>query len=185
MSDDQELASHYLAETRAGFRALKTQADGAIEQMADDELFAALDPEANSVAVIMRHLAGNLRSRWSDFLTTDGEKPDRDRDAEFEPPPSRSRAALLAEWEAGWRVLHASLEALAPGDLLRTVTIRGEPHSVVRAIERGMRHVASHVGQIVLLAKHARGSQWRTLSIPRGQSRTWRPPLPPPAPPRS
>jgi len=134
--DERELSVAYLAEAIAGMRALKDQADKAIAQVSDEELLRTLDDEANSMAVIMRHIAGNIRSRWTDFLTTDGEKPNRARDGEFETPPSRERSAILAEWESAWSVLHATLSSLTPSDLMRTVTIRGEPHSVVRAIER-------------------------------------------------
>ena len=169
----QPVAEQYLAETRAGFRALKEQGDRAIAQVDDAALHETLDGESNSIAVIMRHIAGNMRSRWTDFLTTDGEKPTRDRDGEFEPPPSASRQALLREWEDGWRVALATVDALTPDDLLRTVAIRDEPHTVLRALDRATRHYAGHVGQIVLLAKHFAGAEWKSLSIPRGQSRTW------------
>ena len=120
-----ELGAHYLEEARAGFRALRRDAEAALAQLGDDDLWATLDPEANSVGVIVRHLGGNLRSRWSDFLTSDGEKPDRDRDDEFVARPAMARAALMAEWEGGWRAVEGALDALGPGDLLRTVTIRG------------------------------------------------------------
>lgn len=174
MPDD--LGPLYLTAVLAEFRRYKRLGDGAIEQASDEDLVAAIDDESNSIAVIAKHVGGNLRSRWSDFLTTDGEKPDRDRDAEFVVDPGRAtRAAVMAWWEEGWRALFGSLEALAPDDLLRTVTIRGEPHSVVRAIERSLAHTAYHVGQIVLLAKHRRGAEWRSLSIPKGQSKTFRP----------
>lgn len=178
MSDDATttgLGAHYLDEARRCYRTLKKDADAAVAQLGDEQLWVTLDPESNSVGIIMRHVAGNLRSRWTDFLASDGEKPDRDRDGEFESPADTSRAALAADWEDGWARAAAALDALAPADLLRTVTIRGEPHTVLRAIERSMRHCASHVGQIVYLAKHLRGADWRTLSIPRGESRTWRP----------
>lgn len=168
MRDD--LGADYLREALAGMRALQKQANDAIAQLDDDELLRQIDAEANSVAVIMRHLAGNMRSRWTDFLTTDGEKESRQRDGEFEPPPNPTRAALLDEWERGWAVTLSSIESLTPGDLFRTITIRGQPHSVLQAIERQTRHYAAHVGQIVLLAKHWRGDRWKTLSIPRGKS---------------
>ena len=167
---EQELGAAFLKEATEGMRALKDQADKAIAQVSDDELLRQLDDEANSIAVVMRHVAGNIRSRWTDFLTTDGEKPNRGRDGEFEAPPSRERSAILAEWESAWGVLFSTFASLTPPDLMRTVTIRSEPHSVLRAIERQNRHYASHVGQIVLLAKHWRGSAWKTLSIPRGKS---------------
>lgn len=151
-------------------RSLKERADQAISQLDDTALFAILDPESNSVAILVKHLAGNLRSRWAAFLTTDGEKPDRQRDREFELEATDTRDTLLARWESGWRTLFDTLAALGPDDLGRTVTIRGEPHTVVRAIHRAMAHTAYHIGQLVLLAKHARGHEWRTLSIPRGGS---------------
>ena len=138
--------------------------------MDDDGFFAVLDPEANSIALLMKHMGGNLRSRFTDFLTTDGEKPDRDRDAEFELGPADSREEILTRWAEGWNTLFAALHALTPADLQRVVKIRGEPHSVLEAISRQLAHQAQHVGQIVLLAKHHAGSRWRTLSIPRGQS---------------
>jgi Protein of unknown function (DUF1572) len=165
-----DLATVLLAETSAGYRAMKELADRAIAQVNDDELLRAIDDEANSIAVIMRHMAGNMRSRWTDLFTSDGEKPDRDRDREFETPPARSREAIAADWESGWKRLFDTLEALAPDDLLRVVTIRSEPYTVVRALERQTRHYSQHVGQIVLLAKHWRGREWKSLSIPRGQS---------------
>jgi hypothetical protein len=171
------LETTYLAEAIAGLRSLKQLADGAIQQASDDDLFRQLDDEANSIAIIMRHMAGNMRSRWTDFLTSDGEKPNRDRDSEFVEPADRSRAAVLEDWESGWKAALDAVEWLQPSDLVRTVQIRGEPHSVLRAIERQLRHYASHVGQIVLLAKHWRGAEWRTLSIPRGESAKYSGPL--------
>jgi hypothetical protein len=171
-----DVSSAYLTEAIDGLRALKEQADAAIAQLPDDALGRRLDPESNSVAVIVRHVAGNMRSRWTDFLTTDGEKPDRDRDAEFEDALAASRAVLLAEWEAGWRCCLDAVASLAPEDLQRTVRIRGEAFTVLRAVERAIRHYAAHVGQIVFLAKHLRGAAWRTLSIPRARSRDHRGP---------
>jgi hypothetical protein len=166
----EALGSHYLTTVLAEFRRYKHLGEGAMEQVEDDDLFATLDEEANSIAVIVKHLAGNLRSRWTDFLTTDGEKPDRDRDGEFVMDSGTTRAMVTAWWEDGWRRLFEAIESLGPDDLLRTVHIRGEPHSVVRAIERALAHAAYHVGQIVLLAKHCQGAAWRSLSIPKGQS---------------
>ena len=154
------------------FRKVKTLADGAIEQLDDAQLHARLDPEANSVAMLMRHLAGNMQSRWTDFLTSDGEKPWRQRDAEFE-PPAADRAALQASWEAGWATLFAALDGLGDGDLARTVTIRGEGQTALAAVARQLAHYAGHCHQIVLLAKHLRGAEWRVLSIPRGQSQAY------------
>ena len=142
-------------------------------QCPDEGLFVALDAESNSIAIIVKHMAGNMRSRWKDFLTTDGEKPDRNRDTEFEAPP-KTRAELMAMWEGGWKYLFDALEPLSESDLTRTVTIRSEPHSVMQAINRQVAHYAHHVGQIVLLAKHfatKAGKKWETLSVPRGQSK--------------
>jgi hypothetical protein len=168
-SDTAGLGEVVLSELRGGFVALKTQADSAVSQLEDDELFRTIGDESNSVAVIMRHVAGNMRSRWTAFLTSDGEKPDRNRDGEFELPPVRTRAALLADWEDGWRIALMTLNALRPDDLVRPVTIRGEPYTALAAIERATRHYAAHVGQIVFLAKHLAGPRWHTLSIPRAR----------------
>jgi hypothetical protein len=151
------------------FQKTKKLADKAIAQLSDQQLHAAIDPDANSVAVLMRHMAGNMRSRWVDFLTSDGEKPDRMRDREFE-DPGQSRDELLAEWEHGWQCVFDALTPLTDADLQRTVVIRGEPHSVYKAISRQVAHYAGHAYQILLLAKHMRGAEWKTLSIPRGQS---------------
>jgi hypothetical protein len=154
------------------FRQYKGLAERAIEQCPDEALFIALDPESNSIAIIVKHMAGNMRSRWIDFLTTDGEKPNRDRDSEFEQPP-RNRAELLAMWETGWKSVFDALDPLTDADLVRTVTIRTEPHSVMQAINRQIAHYAYHVGQIVFLAKHftakATGG-WNSLSVPRHKS---------------
>jgi len=148
---------------------IKKLADKSIEQLSDEQLHVTIDPEANSVAVLMRHMAGNMRSRWVNFLTSDGEKPDRMRDREFE-DPQQGRAALLAEWEHGWQCVFEALNPLSDADLQRTVLIRGEAHSVYKAISRQVAHYAGHAYQILLLAKHLQGSNWKTLSIPRGQS---------------
>jgi hypothetical protein len=142
-------------------------------QCPDEALFVMLDAESNSIAIIVKHMAGNMRSRWRDFLTTDGEKPDRNRDTEFEAPP-KTRAELMGMWEGGWKYLFDALEPLSESDLARTVTIRSEPHSVMQAVNRQVAHYAHHVGQIVLLAKHfatKAGKKWETLSVPRGQSK--------------
>jgi hypothetical protein len=148
---------------------IKKLADKSIEQLSDAQLHATLDPEANSVAILMRHMAGNMRSRWIDFLTSDGEKPDRMRDREFE-DAGQTRAELLAEWEHGWQCVFDALTPLSDADLQRTVMIRGEAHSVYKAISRQVAHYAGHAYQILLLAKHMQGANWKTLSIPRGQS---------------
>jgi Protein of unknown function (DUF1572) len=163
-----DLGTVYIEDIVAQFQFLKKLAEKAIARLDDDELFQALDGESNSVAVIMRHIGGNLRSRWTDFLTSDGEKPDRNRDTEFEQPSDR--AGLVAVWDGGWRALFDSLGVLRADDLLKTVHIRGEAHSVVKAIDRSLQHTAYHVGQIVFLAKHLKAESWESLSIPRGQS---------------
>ena len=162
---------HYLDDILVQLRKLKTQADRAVAQVGDKEFFATLDPEANSIALIMKHMAGNMRSRWTDFLTSDGEKPDRNRDSEFVVEGADSRAHVLAVWEDGWRRTLDAISALRPADLARTVHVRGEGHSVVEALHRQLTHYAAHIGQIVLLAKHYAGASWQTLSIPRGKSR--------------
>ena len=165
------IEQHYLDDTALQLRKLKRQADKAIAQVQDAHFFAVLDPEANSIAVIMKHVAGNMRSRWTQFLTTDGEKPDRHRDNEFVVLPEDTRAALTAAWEDGWKRVVDAVSSLTPADLGKTVKIRGEDHTVIEAINRQVTHYAAHVGQIVLLAKHYAGNQWETLSIPRGRSR--------------
>ena len=140
-----------------------------MEQVSDEQLFAALDEEANSIAIIVKHMAGNMRSRWTDFLTTDGEKPDRNRDSEFV-EPSATRDAVLKEWEDGWTCVFNAIESLAETDLAGVVTIRGEAHSVMQAINRQLAHYPHHVGQIVLLAKHFAREHWQSLSVPRNPS---------------
>ena len=165
-----DIATHYLEEVRRQFRGHKRLAEGALAQLKDDQLFAALDAEANSIAVIVKHMAGNMRSRFTDFLTTDGEKPDRKRDQEFEMNPGTTRADVMRWWEEGWSRLFATLEALKPEDVMRTVTVRGELHTVLQAINRQIAHYAYHTGQIVFVAKHFRSSDWKTLSVPRGKS---------------
>jgi hypothetical protein len=165
------IEQHYLDDCDVQLRKLKTQAEKAIAQVDDRGLFAVLDPESNSIAIIMKHMAGNMRSRWTDFLTTDGDKPDRNRDAEFELEAGDTRATIMARWEDGWDRFARTISSLRPGDLDKTVTIRGERHTVIEAINRQMTHYAAHVGQIVLLAKHYAGSRWQTLSIPRGKSK--------------
>ncbi len=169
-----DLAAHYLDEARRQMRGQKRLADGAIAQLKDEELFVTLDPESNSVAVLIKHLAGNMRSRFSDFLTTDGEKPDRFRDREFELNSVTSRAEVLRWWEEGWAQVFRTLDALKPEDVMRTVTIRSEPHTVLQAINRQIAHYGGHVGQIIFLAKHLRSDEWKTLSIPRGKSEDYK-----------
>ena len=164
---------HYLDDCLRQLRKLKALAEKAIAQIADEHLFTQPDPEGNSIAVIMKHVAGNMRSRWTDFLTSDGEKPDRNRDGEFETSTDETRATVVASWEDGWKRTLTTIAALRPDDLLKTVHVRGEAHSVVEAINRQMTHYAMHVGQIVLLARHYAGPGWQSLSIPRGQSKTF------------
>lgn len=163
------IAAHYLEDIRLRFRDLKRLADGALAQTRDAELFAVLDRESNSLAVLMKHLAGNMRSRWRDFLTTDGEKPDRHRDTEFEVDEgAETRQSLHQRWEASWAILLRTLDELEPEDLGKTITIRSEPHTALEAIQRQLAHYGYHVGQIVQLAKHWRGPAWETLSVARG-----------------
>ncbi|MBZ5599513.1 MAG: DUF1572 domain-containing protein [Acidobacteriia bacterium] len=165
-----EVGAAYLDEVRRQFRGYKRMAEGALAQVKDDELFVMLDPESNSIAVIIKHLVGNMRSRFTDFLTTDGEKPDRHRDQEFEMNSNPTRAEVMRWWEEGWARVFSTIEALKPEDLLRTVTIRGETHTVMQAVGRQLAHYAYHIGQIVFLAKHLRSQEWKPLSIPRGKS---------------
>jgi hypothetical protein len=164
-----EFTTAYLKDSLTLFRYYKTLAERAMEQVTGEQLAATLDEEANSIAIIVKHMAGNMRSRWSDFLTTDGEKPDRNRDSEFEDAPA-GRKAVMDLWEDGWRRLFAALEPLTEADLGRTVTIRGEPHSVMQAVNRQIAHYALHVGQIVLLAKHFAHDRWQSPTIPRNRS---------------
>ncbi len=159
----------YLEDSLALFRYYKSLAERAMAQVTDEQLFATLDEEANSIGIVVKHMAGNMRSRWTDFLTTDGEKPDRDRDSEFVDPPA-TRKALLDAWEDGWARVFRALGPLSDADLGRIVTIRGEEHSVMQAVNRQMAHYAYHVGQIVLLAKHFAHDRWQTLSVPRNRS---------------
>ena len=165
------IEKHFLDDTLLQLRKLKAQAERACAQIDDEGFFAPLGTDENSIAVIMKHCAGNMRSRWTDFLTTDGEKPDRNRDTEFELDPAETRDSILALWEDGWSRVFGAIQPLRPEDLMRTVTIRGEAHTVLEAIQRQVSHYAAHVGQIVLLAKHYAGASWKTLSIPRGKSR--------------
>jgi len=165
-----DVGAHYLDEIRRQMRGYKRMGEGAIAQIQDKELFVALDPESNSVALLVKHLAGNMRSRFTDFLTSDGEKPDRHRDREFEIDSPVPRAQLMQWWEEGWSRVFDTIASLSPQDLLRTVTIRSEPHTVLQALNRAAGHYAAHVAQIVFLAKHLRSSQWQTLSVPRGKS---------------
>ena len=161
-------AGDFVAAMADEYRALRSLAERAAAQVDDGQFFATLDSEANSIAALMKHIGGNLNSRWRDFRTTDGEKPDRHRDAEFE--PGESRDAIVAIWVRGWGMLEGALGALTPADLAGHVVIRGERIALPRALVRNLSHVAGHVHQLVLLAKHWRGPSWKTLSIPRGMS---------------
>ena len=162
---------HYLDDCLLQLRKLKKQADGALRQVDECQLFDTIDEESNSIAIIMKHMAGNMRSRWTNFLTSDGEKPDRNRDSEFIVEGADDRGRIFALWEDGWQLVFDTVGSLTPQDLERTIRIRGEAHSVIEAINRQMTHYAAHVGQIVLLAKHYAGSNWQTLSIPKGKSK--------------
>ncbi|MGD9561486.1 MAG: DUF1572 family protein [Pyrinomonadaceae bacterium] len=160
---------NYRADALKSFQSYKRLAERAVDQVSDEEFFLPLDAEANSIAVIIKHIAGNLHSRWRDFLNSDGEKPDRNRDTEFE-LIGDTRESLMEFWESGWQTLFENIEPLTLDDFSRTVTIRGEPHTVVEAINRQLTHYAYHVGQIVFLAKHFRSTEWKTLSVPRNRS---------------
>jgi hypothetical protein len=165
----EQIISNFHSDAVQSFRNYKKMAERAMDQVSDEEFFAAIDDEANSIAVLSKHLAGNLISRWTDFLTTDGEKPTRDRDGEFE-IKENSREDLMEFWEKGWKTLFDNIEPLTVEDFSKTVTIRGQAHTIVEAFNRQLSHYAYHIGQIVLLAKHFRSSEWRTLSIPKNRS---------------
>src|SRR5713101_2159307 len=156
----------YIADSLTILEQYKAMAERAMAQVTDEQLTATLDPESNSIALIVKHLAGNMRSRWTDFLTTDGEKPDRDRDSEFEHPPA-TRAELMQRWESGWRHVFNAIEPLTESDLTRIVQIGGKNLSVMEAITRALAHYASHIGQIIFIAKHYQSDNWKSLSIPR------------------
>src|SRR5580698_1719180 len=164
-----QFTTSYLEDSLAVFRQYKKHAEAAMAQLTDEQLLTAIDPESNSIAIIVKHMADNMRSRWTDFLTSDGEKPDRNRDTEFE-EPAESREALMKQWEAGWACLFGALDPLTDADLGRTVTIRGEAHSVMQAVNRQLAHYAMHTGQIVFLAKHLAHERWKALTVPRNKS---------------
>jgi hypothetical protein len=171
VSDATTFRADYLRDMLRSFSNFKTLGEAAIAQVASDaDLESHLGPESNSIAVIVKHVGGNLRSRYTDFLTSDGEKPDRNRDGEFAIADPVSRDAMMGWWTEGWTTLMASIEALTPEDLDRTVYIRGEPFQVVEALNRSLTHTAYHVGQIVYLARHLAGSNWTSLTIPKGKS---------------
>jgi uncharacterized damage-inducible protein DinB len=169
-----DLASHYLEEIKRQLRGHKRMGEAAMAQLEDRDFLATLDPESNSVAALVKHIAGNARSRFTDFLTSDGEKPDRFRDREFEVPAKTTRAEVLRQWEQAWAHVFSALDSLKPEDVQRIVTIRQEPHTVMQALNRALAHYAQHIGQIVFLAKHLRSAQWQTLSIPRGKSEDYK-----------
>jgi hypothetical protein len=169
-----DFAAQYLDEARRQMRGHKRMGENAMAQLLDEDFFVTIDPESNSVAVLVKHLAGNMRSRFTDFLTSDGEKPERFRDQEFLIAAATTRADVMKWWEEGWKCVFAAIESLKPEDVTRTVTIRGEPHTVLQAMNRQIAHYAQHIGQIVFLAKHLRSSQWKTLSIPRGKSEEYK-----------
>jgi uncharacterized damage-inducible protein DinB len=166
-----EPGSAFLAEALRTFRGYKKRTEAALAQLDKDDWFRQIDPEANSIAIIVKHMAGNMRSRWTDFLTSDGEKPDRDRDSEFVLDSSTTPDQVMEWWNKGWQSVFAAVEPLTADDLKRKITIRGQEHSVMEAISRQMTHYAEHAGQIILLAKHFRGAEWSSLSIPKGQSK--------------
>lgn len=180
-----DLATHYIDEARRQLRGQKRMAEGAIAQLNDEELFVTIDQDSNSVAILVKHIAGNMRSRFTDFLTSDGEKPGRFRDQEFELNAKTTRADVMRWWEEGWTQVFAALDTLKPEDVTRTVSIRGEPHTVIQAVNRQLAHYAGHVGQIIFLAKHLRSNQWKTLSIPRGKSEDYKTASPKPYKPMS
>ena len=169
----EQVGAEYLADALRNFRSYKKLAEEALAQTSDEDVFRLIDPEANSTAILIKHMAGNMRSRWTDFLTSDGEKPDRHRDREFEIDPGTTREQVMQWWEGGWKCVFDAITPLEPDDLLRKVYIAGKEHTVLQAISRQLLHYAGHVNQIVLLAKHFRGAEWKSLSIPKGQSETY------------
>jgi len=170
---DHDIGAAYLTDALRNFRSYKKLAEEALAQTSDEDMFRLIDPEANSIATLIKHMSGNMRSRWTDFLTSDGEKPDRHRDQEFEIDPNTTRADVMEWWERGWHCVFQAVTPLQPEDLNREVFIAGRAHTVMQAITRQLLHDAGHVNQIVLLAKHFRGSRWKSLSIPKGQSETY------------
>lgn len=171
-SIDSQIGTLYLDDAHHSFLQYKRLAERAFAQLQPGDWFTCIDPEANSIALIVKHLSGNMHSRFTDFLTTDGEKPNRNRDQEFILDTSTALEQVLAWWESGWNCVFAALAALKPEDLLRTVSIRGQQYTVLRAINRQLLHYPHHIGQIVFLAKHFQGAGWKSLSIPKGQSAT-------------
>jgi hypothetical protein len=169
-----DLAAHYLEQIKLQFRGHKRMGEAAMSQLDDKDFVVTIDPESNSIAALVQHIAGNARSRFTDFLASDGEKPDRFRDREFEVSATKTREEVLGSWEQAWSLVFSALDSLHPEDMLRTVTIRQEPHTVMQALNRALAHYAQHIGQIVFLAKHLRSSEWQTLSIPRGRSEDYK-----------
>ena len=169
----ENIAAEYLSDALRNFRSYKKLAEEALAQTSDKDIFRLIDPDANSIAMLIKHMAGNMRSRWTDFLTSDGEKADRHRDQEFEIDPNTTRADVNEWWERGWQCVFQAITPLKPRDLERKVFIAGREHTVLQAITRQLLHYAGHVNQIVLLAKHFRGAEWKSLSIPKGQSETY------------
>ena len=169
----EDIGAAYLSDAVGGFRSYKKLAEEALAQTSDANIFRLIDPEANSIAILIKHMAGNMRSRWTDFLTSDGEKPNRHRDQEFEIDPATTRGDVMKWWEEGWQCVFRAVTPLKSDDLARKVFIAGREHTVMQAITRQLLHYAGHVNQIVLLAKHFRGSEWKSLSIPKGQSETF------------
>jgi hypothetical protein len=167
---EERIGAAYLDEAFRSLRGHKRLAEGAFAQIDDEQFFRILDPEANSVAILVKHVAGNMRSRFTDLLTSDGEKPWRNRDQEFIIAPGDTRAELMRAWEESWALVFDTVNSLQPEDLLKTVTTRGQPHNVLQGVHRAVAHYAYHVGQIVFLAKHLKSTGWKSLSIPRGQS---------------
>ena len=164
------ISEEYHSDALSSLRAYKKLADKAIEQTKEDEFFVTLDEESNSIAVVMKHMAGNMLSRWTDFLNSDGEKPDRNRDMEFVIDPQTSKDDVIAYWERGWKCVFDAIEPLSADDFQKRVMIRGQEHTIVQAINRQLMHYSYHIGQIVFIAKHFRSSDWKSLSIPRNRS---------------
>lgn len=167
---NDQLGQHYLDDALSTFREYKKLAERAFAQTSDKDFFRTIDDESNSIAIIVKHMAGNMLSRWTDFLTTDGEKPDRNRDMEFVMLPETKKEEMLAYWEKGWKCTFDAIEPLTPNDLMRTVRVRGQVYTVIEAINRQVAHYASHVGQIILLAKHFKSGEWQSLSVPKNKS---------------
>lgn len=170
---NEDIGTEYLNDALRNLRTYKKLAEEALAQTSDEDIFRLIDTEANSIAILIKHMAGNMRSRWTNFLTTDGEKPDRHRDREFEIAPGTTRAQVMQWWEDGWKCVFDAICPLKSEDLLKSVFIAGREHTVLQAITRQLLHYGGHINQIVLLAKHFRGPDWKSLSIPKGQSETF------------